>query len=154
MASAAALVKRFGHMPRSRSGALRWLGEARPEVAVRSEPLAPRMCAYALQGFGQQRILLNGDRDDPYPWLTLAHELGHLELGAVLWYHRLACSAGDDYWERRCEREANAFAAELLLQRREVLEIRGLSEAEAEARLGLPSWLVRLKLEQLGLLSP
>lgn len=154
MASAAALVKRHGHMPRSRAGSLLWLAEARPDVAVCSEPLAPGLCAYALRGFGQQRILLNDRREDPYPWLTLAHELGHLELGAVLWYHRLACSAGGDYWERRCEREANAFAAELLLSRREVLEIRGLGQEELEARLAVPAWLVRIRLERLGLVRP
>ena len=146
MTSAAGeLVAEYGPMPCAMRGALDWMMEARPNICIKTEPLGARTAGYALRAFGQQRIVLNSRRGHVYPWVTLAHELGHLELGCLLDLAML--DAGGGWFERRMEQKANFFAAELLIPWFELAEARLWEVHQIAAKMQVPVWLVRMRKE-------
>jgi len=103
------------------------------------------------QILGQPYIILKSDLPGHVEALVLMHELGHhflhRELAAGQAYRNLA----DLHMDGRPEREANLFAADMLLSDRALMqELKlGRTAREAAAELGLPTEIVALKLELL-----
>ena len=115
----------------------------------------------ALEGSGllvpaERRIVVNASEPEPRRRFTLAHELGHwvcqvLEGHAAPVYCRdVDVSQAAD---RALEREANVFAAELLMPEPAVREAFGGSVPECAATFGVSEEAMHWRLYNLGLVA-
>jgi Zn-dependent peptidase ImmA (M78 family) len=105
----------------------------------------------------QRRIVLNGADVAPRRRFTLAHELGHwicqcLEGRTAPIYCR-AEEVGPDPASRALEREANVFAAELLMPEPAVRAAWAGSIGTAAERLGVSEEALHWRLYNLGLVA-
>ena len=94
-------------------------------------------------------ILLNARQAQPRKLFTLAHELGHYFLHRHFKTH-FSCSIFPPGPLSRWEREANRFAAELLMPAGQVLDWANASPARAARHFGVSEEALRYRLQSLS----
>lgn len=113
----------------------------------------PFLCEAALEPRGDgHRIVLRGASSEQRRRFTIAHEIGHF----VLHPQRLAPErggAGNAAWQAQ-EREADQFAAELLMPEhlvREAVALHGADVSRLAGRFDVSQQAMRTRLRRLGL---
>lgn len=133
-------------------------------VAVAYEPLPDHISGYVHHANGQWRIVVNAVHARPRQRFTLAHELGHF-----IWHRSLLGEGTNDTRkyradaeyqfynnaiDRKHEREANQFAASLLMPGDMVRHAHRRAQVNDPARLadlfGVSSQAMEIRLENLA----
>ncbi len=97
-------------------------------------------------------ILIDGERSSYRQRYTLAHEIGHIVLGHIHKKYIIWDSIIQDITH---EREANIFAAELLMPEKEVIEkAKTLSLEELSAYFRVSKSSMQIRLKELGIRLP
>jgi Zn-dependent peptidase ImmA (M78 family) len=131
-------------------------------IAVRVKDLGGSVAAYYFCQSRIRNIVLSSSLDEQSVKIIAAHELGHDALHRGFLKNGATCEKGLFSSNAPLELEANLFAAELLIDSREVFRLlseRELSFFEIAAALGVPPELLDFKLRLLSdknihLLSP
>lgn len=132
-------------------------------LLVRVETLAAGVSGMLL--VRERRIMVSAEECERWPArrpFTVAHEIGHWELHAADLDAPFICrridiaeaSDGEAAATRRREREANAFAAELLMPEervRSIVEVRGADEVRLAEHFGVSALAMGWRLYNLGL---
>jgi Zn-dependent peptidase ImmA (M78 family) len=131
-------------------------------IAVRVKDLGGSVAAYYFTQSRIRNIVLSRSLDEQSVGIIAAHELGHDALHRGFLKNGAACETGLFHSNAPLEYEANLFAAELLIDSRELFRLlseRDLSFFEIAAALGVPPELLDFKLrlfsdENIHMLSP
>lgn len=129
-------------------------------IEVRSDPSMAESGMIEMQPDGRAVISVNSSQFGPRQSFTIAHEIGHYVLGHVNTAHRLCRDLASNFSTGTfipVEREANKFAAALLMPERLVRfaidERKFTTLASLAALFGVSEVAMRWRLVNLGILN-